>query len=76
MQRSDRQFGDDSSAEALTPRQRDVTALIAEGLTNHEIADALGVRPALVAVEVAKIMAILGALSRLQVAVWFWNQER
>jgi two-component system OmpR family sensor kinase len=55
---------------ALTPRQREVAALIAGGLSNREIADRLVLTPGTVANHVEKILGRLGFSRRTQVAVW------
>lgn len=53
----------------LTPREREVLAQIAEGLTNKEIARQLGVSPATVKAHVERIIAKLGVADRTQAAV-------
>ena len=52
----------------LTPRQREVAALIASGLTNMEIAERLVLTPGTVANHVEGILRRLGFRSRTQVA--------
>ena len=52
----------------LTPRQREVAALIAAGLTNMEIAERLVLTPGTVANHVEGILRRLGFRSRTQVA--------
>ena len=56
--------------ETLTPRQRDVAACIAEGLTNAEIAERLVVVEGTVANHVEAILGRLGFKSRTQIGVW------
>jgi DNA-binding NarL/FixJ family response regulator len=51
-------------AEALTPRERDVLALVAEGLPNKTIAAALGISDQTVKFHVAAIIGKLGAANR------------
>jgi len=53
---------------ALTPREREVALLIAEGLTNAELARRLYISPKTAAVHVSNILHKLGASSRTQVA--------
>lgn len=53
---------------ALTPRERDVLALVAEGRSNQEIAAALFVSPNTVKTHVASLLAKLQADSRTQLA--------
>lgn len=54
----------------LTPREREVAALVAEGLTNQEIATRLVLTSGTVANHVSSIQKRLGARNRVQVAVW------
>jgi DNA-binding CsgD family transcriptional regulator len=54
----------------LTPREREVAALLAEGLTNSEIARRLVISRKTVAVHVSHILAKLEMSSRTQVAAW------
>ena len=56
--------------DALSPRQREVVALIAEGLSNAEIARRLTVVEGTVANHVEHILRKLTLRSRTQVAVW------
>jgi DNA-binding CsgD family transcriptional regulator len=55
---------------ALTPRQREVAALIAAGRSNREIAERLVLVPGTVANHVEHILDRLGFRSRAQIAVW------
>jgi predicted ATPase/DNA-binding CsgD family transcriptional regulator len=59
-----------SPEEELTPREREVAALLGRGLTNRAIAAELFISPATAARHVANILAKLGFSSRSQVAVW------
>ncbi|HEX4847380.1 MAG TPA: response regulator transcription factor [Novosphingobium sp.] len=54
---------------ALTGREREVLDLVAEGLTNKEIARRLAVSPATVKAHVERIIAKLGVTDRTQAAV-------
>ena len=54
----------------LTLREREVVGLVAEGLSNAEIAEQLGVTPGTVSGHLRTIMRKLGARNRVQVAVW------
>jgi DNA-binding CsgD family transcriptional regulator len=56
--------------QQLTPREREVVALLAEGLTNAELADRLYISPKTAAVHVSNILAKLGMTSRTEVAAW------
>jgi DNA-binding NarL/FixJ family response regulator len=54
----------------LTPREHEIVMLIAQGLSNREIAGELVISPATAARHVANILAKLGFTSRTQVASW------
>ena len=54
----------------LTPREHEIVLLIAQGLSNKEIADELVISPATAARHVANILAKLGFTKRAQVASW------
>jgi DNA-binding NarL/FixJ family response regulator len=56
--------------EALTPREREVVELLAEGLTNAELAGRLFISPKTAAVHVSNILAKLGMASRSEVAAF------
>jgi DNA-binding CsgD family transcriptional regulator len=56
--------------DALTPREREVVALLAEGLTNAELAGRLYISPKTAAVHVSNVLAKLGMASRTEVAAW------
>jgi predicted ATPase/DNA-binding CsgD family transcriptional regulator len=54
----------------LTPREREVVALVASGRSNKAIAGELFISPATAARHVANILAKLGFNSRSQIAAW------
>ncbi|MBO2454223.1 tetratricopeptide repeat protein [Actinomadura barringtoniae] len=54
----------------LTPREREVVALIRRGLTNRQIAEELVISPGTAGRHVANILAKLGFSSRAQIAAW------
>jgi len=54
----------------LTAREREVSALIAEGLTNSQLAERLFISPKTAAVHVSNILMKLGLSSRAEVAAW------
>lgn len=58
-----------SPAALLTPRQTDVLALLAQGLSNKQIARELGVAPATVKTHVAQAIAVVGAANRTDAAM-------
>lgn len=55
-----------ATAGGLTPREREVLELIAEGLTNREIAERLYIATKTAAVHVSNILAKVGASSRTE----------
>jgi DNA-binding CsgD family transcriptional regulator/tetratricopeptide (TPR) repeat protein len=57
----------DGGAAVLTPREREVAVLIAEGLTNAELARRLYISPRTAAVHVSSILRKLGVNSRTEV---------
>ena len=59
----------------LTPREREVAVLLAEGLTNAELARRLYISPRTAAVHVSNILAKLGVSSRTQVAARLHDAE-
>lgn len=54
----------------LTARESEVAGLIAEGLTNGQLAERLYISPKTAAVHVSNILAKLGLSSRTEVAAW------
>ena len=59
----------------LTPRQRDVTAALARGLSNKAIARALGISPATVKDHVRDVMSAFGVQSRTEVVAAFLGSK-
>lgn len=53
-----------AEAARLAPRQREVLWLLAQGLTNKEIGQSLGISPATVKIHVSRLIAWLGAANR------------
>jgi len=64
-----RQPGPTVELDALTEREREVMALVAEGLSNAEIAERLFVSPATAKTHVSRAMVKLGARDRAQMVV-------
>jgi NarL family two-component system response regulator LiaR len=58
---------------ALSERERDVLLLIAEGLSNQQIATRLGIGEKTVKTHVSNILSKLGLDDRTQVAVYAWR---
>jgi DNA-binding CsgD family transcriptional regulator len=58
----------EASVSALTPRERQVLALVAQGLTNPEIGRRLFISPKTASVHVSAILAKVGAANRAEAA--------
>ena len=63
-QATKREFG------GLTAREREVAALVAQGMTNHEIAEQLVISERTVESHVSGILRKLGFAARTQIAAW------
>ncbi len=63
----------DEAAGVLTQRERDIVRLLAEGMSNVEIAAALYVEPSTVKSHLGRAMTKLGTRDRLQTAVWAYR---
>jgi DNA-binding NarL/FixJ family response regulator len=74
-QRSDRPLTSTPHA-ALTERQREIVALVAEGLTNQAIADQLGLERLRVSEHVATILWQLDLKRRHEITAWAMAQNR
>ncbi|MFE3499099.1 response regulator [Kitasatospora sp. NPDC059160] len=59
--------------EPLTPRERDVVAMVARGLTNDEVAAALHVTLSTVKTHLGNVQRKLGARNRVEVAARAWQ---
>jgi predicted ATPase len=66
--------GRQSASDTLTAREREIASLMADGLSNHDIAEKLVISEGTVDVHVKHILGKLGFRSRAQVAVWFARQ--
>lgn len=60
----------------LPPRELEVASLVAEGLSNAEIAARMSIEPTSVKRSVSRIISKLGLDSRVQVAVAWWRAGR
>lgn len=59
--------------DTLTQREREIAALVAEGLTNDEIAERLMISPATARTHVSRAMIKLGARDRAQLVVFAYQ---
>jgi DNA-binding CsgD family transcriptional regulator len=66
--------GRQAMSDGLTAREREITGLLALGLSNREIAENLVIAEATVEVHVKRILNKLGFKSRSQVAAWVARQ--
>jgi DNA-binding CsgD family transcriptional regulator len=64
----------ESASDVLTAREREIAGLMADGLSNHDIAERLVISEGTVEVHVKHILAKLGFRSRAQVAGWIARQ--
>lgn len=63
------------TAWQLTPRQADVLALVAEGKTNKEIAQALACADNTIELHVTNVLRKAGVTSRNQLIARFWSKQ-
>lgn len=61
--------------DLLTPRELDIVLLLAQGMSNEEIADRLVLEVSTVKSHLARILPKLGVRSRLQAAVWAYQSR-
>jgi predicted ATPase/DNA-binding CsgD family transcriptional regulator len=59
----------------LTPRERQIVALVVNGRSNRAIAEELFISPATAARHIANILAKLGFTSRTQIAAWAADKD-
>jgi RNA polymerase sigma factor (sigma-70 family) len=65
----------DRAMASLPPRQREVVALIAEGMTNREIAEALFISEGTVKNHVTRILEVAGVTDRTKLAILLVRQQ-
>lgn len=65
-----------SPSEPLTPREEDVLAMVARGLTNTEIADELFISLSTTKTHLANLMIKLDARNRVEIAMWAYETNR
>jgi DNA-binding NarL/FixJ family response regulator len=58
------------AAAALTPREREILVLVAQGKSNRDVAGALVISERTARTHVSKVLAKLGLASRTQAALW------
>jgi DNA-binding NarL/FixJ family response regulator len=63
------------ATELLTPRELEIVLLLAQGMSNDEIARALVLEQSTVKSHLARILPKLGVRSRLQAAVWAYQNR-
>jgi non-specific serine/threonine protein kinase len=63
-----------STSDGLTSREQEIARLVADGLSNHDIAERLVITEGTVEVHVKHILGKLGFRSRTQVAGWVARQ--
>jgi DNA-binding CsgD family transcriptional regulator len=66
----------EAASDVLTAREREIARLLADGLSNHDIAERLVISEGTVEVHVKHILGKLGFRSRAQVAGWFARMSR
>jgi NarL family two-component system response regulator LiaR len=77
--RSDHEAGSSAPSRAAAPdavlssREREVLLLLAEGLSNTDIAERLQIGEATVKTHVGNVLGKLGLSDRTQAAVWAWR---
>jgi DNA-binding NarL/FixJ family response regulator len=62
--------GGDAIPTGLTPREREVLTLLADGLPNKQIARRLGIAEKTVKAHLTRVFAALGVTDRTQAALW------
>lgn len=77
LTRAENKEDDSPPVDKLTDRERGVLELVAEGLTNKEVARKLDISPSTVKAHVERVLAKLNATDRTQAAVMMarWKQE-
>lgn len=61
------------AAALLSPREHEVVVLLAEGMTNAEIASTLSITVGTVKTHLTNVQTKLGARNRVEIAAWAWR---
>jgi DNA-binding NarL/FixJ family response regulator len=67
------ELADQAMLDALTPREREVLALVARGLSNQEIATALAVEASTIRTHVKRVLMKLGLRDRIQAVIFAYE---
>lgn len=67
--------GSDRSIQQLTPRERDILKLLAQGLANKVIARKLSITESTVKVHVKHLLKKMKLKSRVETAVWVLQEK-
>jgi non-specific serine/threonine protein kinase len=73
--RANQPAGRQKHADSLTQRERQVAALVAQGLTNRQLGAALVITEGTAALHVKHVLAKLGFSTRAQIAAWASRQS-
>ena len=57
--------------DALTPRQREILALVASGLSSPDVADQLGISPGTVKTHLTAVYRTIGVRNRVQATRYY-----
>ena len=68
--------GEPPVRRCITPQQMKIASLLAQGMSNKEAAQAMGLAAGTVKVYVCALMKRLELGSRLQVALWYREEHR
>ena len=60
--------------DRLAQREIEIVVALAEGLTNREIAEQVGINESAVAIDLSRVLRKLGLRNQVQVAVWAVRQ--
>lgn len=72
--RAAEEFSGWDSDDGLTPREREITALVARGLSNRDIAERLVISKRTVDAHINHVFTKLGVCSRVQLTLWLRNR--